>query len=75
MAGIVILQGIIVGIAAAPIGLAVGLAARSVAAGFWAFLLSSLVGNLLWAPLLPSMLALAYRERTTPSTSDSAEPT
>ena len=74
-AGIVILQGLIVGIAAAPIGLGVGLAARSVAAGVWAFLLSSLFGSLLWAPLLPSMLALAYRERSRGAASESTAST
>jgi hypothetical protein len=65
MAGLVILQSIIVGIVAAPLGLAIGLGARSVSSGVWAFLLTTLVGSLLWAPLLPSMLAVAYRERTT----------
>ncbi len=64
MAGILILQALSVGIVAAVIGIAVGLTAESAAVGIGAYLAASLIGNLLWAPLLPAMLALAYLERT-----------
>lgn len=64
MAGIVILQALSVGIVATVVGFAVGLAAGSVVAGFGAYLIAALIGNLLWAPLVPAMLTLAYRERT-----------
>ncbi len=64
MAGIFILQALSVGLVATVVGFAVGLAAGSVVAGFGAYLIAALIGNLLWAPLLPAMLALAYDERT-----------
>lgn len=64
MAGILILHGLSVGIAATVIGVVVGLSAGSLAVGFVAYLIASLIGNLLWAPVLPAMLTLAYRERT-----------
>ena len=60
MAGIALLNALTVGIAAAVVGFAIGLSAGSVAAGFGAYLVVSLIGNVLWAPLLPTMLALAY---------------
>lgn len=64
MAAILILHSLSVGIVAMVVGVAVGLSAGSVALGIGAYLIASLVGNLLWAPLLPAMLAFAYRERT-----------
>jgi len=64
MAGILILHGLSVGIVATAVGFVVGLSAGSLAAGFAAYLIASLIGNLLWAPVLPAMLAVAYRERT-----------
>jgi hypothetical protein len=64
MAGIFILHALSVGIGATVVGFVAGLLIGSVAVGFGAYLIASLIGNLLWAPLLPAMLALAYRERT-----------
>ncbi len=64
MAGIVILHALTVGITATAVGIVVGLSAGSVAAGFGTYVIVSLFGNLLWAPMLPAMLALVYLERT-----------
>jgi hypothetical protein len=64
MIGLVLLIAIGVGIAAVVIGFALGLATLSVPVGFAGYLAAGLVGNLLAAPLVPAMLALAYRERT-----------
>lgn len=63
MAGILILHALSVGIVATVTGFAVGLSAGSAAVGFGAYVIASLIGNLLWAPLLPAMLALAYQAR------------
>jgi hypothetical protein len=72
MAGIFIVQALSVGIVAAALGFAAGLSAGSVAIGFGTYMIASFIGNLLWAPLLPAILTLAYRERMrnteTPST-------
>jgi len=62
--GVLILEGVSVWVVAGPVGLIVGISASSVAAGFWAYVVLSLIGSLLWAPLLPSLLANAYRART-----------
>jgi len=64
MIGVILLFAIGVGIGATVVGVAVGLAAGSVAAGFAAYLVAGIVGNMLAAPMVPAMLALAYRERT-----------
>jgi hypothetical protein len=45
------------------VGIAVGISAESVEVGVAAYFGASLLGNLLWAPLLPAMLALAYATR------------
>ncbi len=63
MAGILLLEGLVVGIAAAVSGFAVGLSARSFGVGVVVYLAVGLVGNVLWAPWLPAMLGVAYRER------------
>ena len=68
MAALLILQAVTVGLVAAVVGIvvgiAVGLSAGSAAVGIGAYLAATLIGNLLWAPLLPAMLALAYLEQT-----------
>jgi hypothetical protein len=63
-AGIFILNGVSVGIAAVATGLAIWITSREPALGIATFLAVDLVGNLLWAPLGPAMLVVAYRERT-----------
>ena len=63
MAGILLLHAISVGLVAAVVGIAMGVSTDSVAVGFAAYLVASLIGNLLWAPVLPAMLALAYQAR------------
>lgn len=63
MVGLVLLQWLAVALVATTLGFAIGIAAESVAAGFATYLAVSLLGSLLWAPVLPAMLALAYRER------------
>jgi hypothetical protein len=45
------------------VGVVVGISAASVGIGIAAYLASSLLGNLLWAPFLPAMLAVAYQAR------------
>lgn len=65
MAGILLVQALSVGIVAAVGGFVVALATSSVAAGFTVYLVASVGGSLLWAPLLPAMLALVYRDRAT----------
>jgi hypothetical protein len=44
-------------------GVIVGVSTASVAAGFAAYLATSLIGELLWAPVMPAMLATAYLAR------------
>jgi hypothetical protein len=63
MVGILLLQSISVGIVAALVGITMGTSTDSVVIGFAAYLTASLVGNLLWAPVLPTLLALAYHVR------------
>ena len=63
-AAIVLLETMLVGIVAVAIGIAIGLAAQSVAVGFITYLAVGLIGSILWAPLVPAMLAVAYRDRT-----------
>ncbi|MEA2607791.1 MAG: hypothetical protein QOJ75_34 [Chloroflexota bacterium] len=64
MLGIVLLQSLSVGLVAWIVGLAVGLAASSLMAGFAAGAIVTFVGSLLWSPVLPAMLTVAYLERT-----------
>jgi hypothetical protein len=64
MAGLLVLEALVVGTAATAIGFAVGLSASSARAGFVTYLAVGLIGNVIWAPLLPATLALAYRART-----------
>jgi hypothetical protein len=64
MAGVILLFAIGVGIAAIVAGFAVGIATESVPAGFAAYISTGIAGNVLAAPMVPAMLALAYRERT-----------
>lgn len=63
MAGILLMHALSVGVVAAIVGIAVGISAESVEVGVAAYFGASLLGNLLWAPLLPAMLALAYATR------------
>jgi hypothetical protein len=63
MAGILLLHAFSVGLVAAFVGIAMGISADSVPVGFAAYVATSFVGNLLWAPVLPAMLALAYHTR------------
>ena len=63
MVGLVLLQWLTVELVAITVGIAIGIGAESVPAGFATYLAASLVSALLWAPVLPAMLALAYRER------------
>jgi hypothetical protein len=74
-AGIVILQGLSVFLVAAPVGVIVGVAARSVATGFVTYMAASIIGTLLWAPILPAMLANAYRARVPAASPASTEET
>ena len=57
--GVLILEAVSVGIVAAIIAFAVGISAGSVLVGFATYVGVTLIGNLLWAPLLPAMLTLA----------------
>ena len=71
IAGILLLEVLVIAIAATVSGFAVGLSAQSFAVGLAVYLAVELVGNVLLAPWLPAMLAGAYRERTRPAeTSD-----
>ncbi len=67
MAGILLLEPLVIGIAATVSGFAVGISAQSFAVGFAVYLAADLVGNVLLAPWLPAMLAVAYRLRTRPA--------
>ena len=67
MVGALLLEGLVTAIVALVVGFAIGLAAGSVAVGFAAYLVADLVISALWAPWLPAMLAVAYRERTLPA--------
>ena len=58
------MNGVSVGIAAVATGLAIWITSREPVLGIATFLAVDLVGNLLWAPLGPAMLVVAYRERT-----------
>jgi hypothetical protein len=64
MVGVILLFAIVVGMTAVVAGFAVGLAAGSVAAGFAGYVVVGVAGNILAAPMVPAILALAYRERT-----------
>lgn len=68
MAGIFLMHAVSVGLVAGVVGIAVGLSAGSVAVGFGGYLATVLVGNLLWAPVLPAMLAVAYDTRVADGT-------
>jgi hypothetical protein len=63
MAGVLLMHSLSVGIVALVVGVVVGISAASVGIGIAAYLASSLLGNLLWAPFLPAMLAVAYQAR------------
>lgn len=64
LAGILVLHAISVGVVSTAVGFAVGLSAVSASAGVAAYLGATLIGNLLWAPVIPAVLASTYRERT-----------
>jgi hypothetical protein len=63
MVAILLMHALSVGLVALVVGVMVGVSAASVGVGFAAYLGASLVGNLLWAPVLPAMLAIAYQAR------------
>jgi hypothetical protein len=58
-----LLAAITVGIVAALIAVVGGLSAGSLDVGIGSYLLISLVGAFLWAPFIPCVLAVAYRDR------------
>jgi hypothetical protein len=63
MIGVMLMRGLSVGLTGLVVGVIAGISAGSVGIGFAAYLGVSLVGELLWAPVLPAMLAMAYRSR------------
>lgn len=63
MFGIQLLHSVSVGIVALVVGVTIGISAGSVAIGFIAYLGAALLGGLLWAPVMPAMLAVAYQTR------------
>lgn len=63
MAGVLLMHSLSVGVVALVVGFVVGISTGSIGVGMAAYLASSLLGNLLWAPVLPGMLAVAYRTR------------
>lgn len=65
--GILLMHALSVGIAAVVVGISVGISAGSFGVGIAAYLAVSLLGNLLWAPVLPGMLAVAYQTRASGS--------
>jgi hypothetical protein len=67
MVGALLLEGLVTAIVALVAGFAIGLAAGSVVVGFAAYLVADLAISALWAPWLPAVLAIAYRERTLPA--------
>jgi len=75
MAGILLLEAMLVAIAATVAGFAVGFALGSFDLGFATYVLVSVVTNALWAPWLPALFAVAYREKThVPEPSDDPLP-
>jgi hypothetical protein len=64
MFGLIGLLAIGVGVVAVVSGFAVGIATDSIPAGFGAYVATGLVGNVVAAPMVPTILAVAYRERT-----------
>jgi hypothetical protein len=75
------LAAITVAVVAALIALVGGLAASSLDVAITGYLVVSLVGAFLWAPFIPCLLAVAYRDRiaqettvTPPAPSDPTEP-
>lgn len=63
MVGLVLLEWLTVWVVAFTLALALGITAESVPVGFATYLVAGVLGALLWAPVLPAMLALAYRIR------------
>ncbi|MGZ8528051.1 MAG: hypothetical protein ACXWWR_04580, partial [Candidatus Limnocylindrales bacterium] len=63
MIGVMLMRGLSVGFTGLFVGVIVGISAGSVGIGFAAYLGTSLVGELLWAPVMPAMLATAYQSR------------
>jgi hypothetical protein len=64
MAGILLLEGLVIAIVATIAGVVVGLSAGSFDLGFATYVGVGLIGNVLWAPWLPAVFAAAYREKT-----------
>lgn len=67
IAGFLLLQGLVIATVATVAGFAVGLSAGSFDLGFATYLIAGVVLNMVWAPWLPAMFAVAYRERTHPA--------
>jgi hypothetical protein len=63
MIGIMLMHALSVGIVSLVVGVVAGVSAGSVGVGIAAYLGASLLGDLLWAPVLPGMLAMAYQSR------------
>jgi hypothetical protein len=63
MIGLLLMRGLSVGFTGLFVGVIVGISAGSVGIGIAAYLGTSLVGELLWAPVMPAMLAMAYQSR------------
>jgi hypothetical protein len=67
MAGVLLLQALALVVVATIAGFVVGIAAGSVTVGFGVYVVVGVVINVLWAPWLPAMFAIAYRDRTQPA--------
>ena len=63
MVGVLLMHALSVGVVAVVVGISIALSAESVGVGIAAYLATSLLGNLLWAPMLPAMLSVAYQTR------------
>jgi hypothetical protein len=70
MVGALLLEGLIASLVAIVVAVVLGLAAGSVLVGFAAYLVADLMIAALWAPWLPAVFAVAYRERTVPADPD-----
>jgi hypothetical protein len=63
MIGLLLMRALSVGFVGLLVGVIVGVSTASVGAGFAAYLGTALIGELLWAPVMPAMLATAYLTR------------
>jgi hypothetical protein len=70
-----LLAAVTVGAVAAAIAIVSGIAAASVDVGIAGYLLVTLVGAFLWAPFIPCLLTVAYRDRVAHEASTTPPPT